>query len=357
MKKILGRILLVTVSLILGYYIFIPITSDLVMGIRDSRGQNIIVGLKLTELSGSEIGQIEDIPDWERDYANQLGVPVVTFSLDYIYIPSGTVLSGNKFCINEIVVSRQYGQEKQVENKILVADPPVCLGEKLFYGRNKLISHDGKNTKPGVFIYESVSNEFWYPFDFRITGFDVQVTGTFTDKSGNTQTTFQPTIRLGSTPPLWLTTLSKGTNGTMYAVKLTRPWVYKILFVLIPIAVILILWNLRRVVKEKGSFWEVTVALALGLSGLTELFIPDYINYPTFAGSVLSSLYLIIFTFIIYITSIYFNNIRRKSNNTEPRRTRSKQGPTTENVLSPTDETPPAQKQNGADVPRSSPDA
>ncbi len=287
------------------YIFFVPITSDAIFGLYNRLKQDVVVGLRIKELSPDDLIK-GNVPQWQLDHYQQLGIPPVLISLDYIYIPQDVVLSGLEYCFKEMTVRSQYSKDKVVQSKIFDTIKPVCVGQgqdqELKHGTNRILSRENRTEENEIidsFIYNNYVDHFWYPFDFHTINLSIDIKGTFTNKDDIESDYIKPIIRVTSVPPHWLAIVRFNRSSNTYNIVLMRLPIYIALTILVPYAVTRILMILRKVVRQHGSFWEVTVAMVFGLSGLSSLFVPDYINYPTLASSLLLFLYLLITIFII----------------------------------------------------------
>ena len=330
------RIILLLLLVIVSYYVAVPISRALLFYPKNTLFPKIVVGLKIKELDDSEITATEalqagldntateqtnhiEIPKWQRDYYSKFEVPLVIISLDYIYIPSTPGLPHQKICVKALSIRHSVPDKKRsTESRLLLTTQPVCLNQ----GMNYFIS-DASELKS--VIYNSYLDSFWYPFDYRTLDFEIKMDGYTTGVERN-----YPDLVFDVTtiPARWVSwkiypasQQKLDYQSTRLGIILTRPLLYPLLSILVPFTVFMLLVKiLPNVVRERGSFWEITVGLTLGLWSFSEVLIPSYINFPTLIGYVILLLYIPLVRFIYSISWSYRRDLRK-----EPRTREQKQ--------------------------------
>jgi hypothetical protein len=297
------RILLAPLIIILFYLVTVPVSREVLFYPKSMLSPKIVIGFKIKELGDNEFSAI-DVPQWQQDYYSKFNIPPVVVSLDYIYVPQNPQISNKELCIGELNIKHFVPNRYQfTESNLLKTTSPICLDLGMTY----FVFHESKQK---AFIYNRHLDPFWYPFDYRSLDFEILVDGSL---KGKELGKLDYVVDIVSIPPRWVSwiVLPKSEDkldiqNVNLSVYLTRPLLYPLLSVLVPFTVFMLLVRiLPNVARERGSFWEITVGLILGLWGFSEVLIPGYINFPTLIGYVILSLYIPLVFFVRYISLTY----------------------------------------------------
>ena len=304
---------LIFLLLIAVYFLFMPIPSNLLaLHVKSIFNPEIIIGLTIKELSDEETRRVALEP-WQRDYYQRFEASPIAVSLDFIFIPRA--FDKRKICITELDIVSSGIAGVNVEPTTIVSklvfDTPFCLGP----GKNYFVQQESETSETKVFDYAKWTNSFWYPFDYRVFKIDLfLVKGDF-DKN----IVFDPALQITSASPRWISWVSKfGKSGgdtkqwevESIRIVVARHMTYMALAILVPFIVTLILGKvLPAVINNVSTFWEIVVALILGLWTFSEALIPNYIDHPTIIGNIILFMYVPLIAYIV-LAGIIRNNGR-----------------------------------------------
>lgn len=264
-------------------------------------GQNLQIGLKGREVDFSELSSVALDP-FEEGIVNHLNVPLVLASLDYLYIPNGFLAEGEKLCIQKLEIESQ-GLGSSAQKLI---DPTLSGGTDLCFesGQNIIIG------EPTVkLIYNRFSKEYidlyQYPFDSRSLTFNVSIRAYVLGKTTDEKLFIKigdVGIQVASTEKeVWLIENHEGENvAGVIEIKMTmmRHPKEKMLALAVLASLLMVLIGLP-LFTNADSFWD-AVGVLIGLWGIQEIIIPNYIHSNTIIRDFIGRIYLLIPVMIIF---------------------------------------------------------
>jgi len=230
--------------------------------------------------------------DFDSKY--QTDMPIVIVSLSRIIIPPG--FSYNRLCIDEMQIINR------VENIIKTVDESKDLI------KGKCLDIEGGSAKteeifnislPLGTVYFSNSYDLYnYPFDKRNIDFALRINAHLASISTPQKDVVIKTddFDIYMVSSRWQHNLKVKNNDyekSNTLVTLERPWVYRILIVILPFVFLLIIVR-AFFLKEPGDFLQVVVGLLLGLWGVREVLVPKFIEAHTRVHDVILFLYFLI---------------------------------------------------------------
>ena len=273
-------------------------------------GQNIQIGLKAREVDYGEITSVVLDP-FEEGIVNHLNIPLVLTTLDYIYIPSGYLAREEQLCIQKLDIESQ-GLGSSAQKLI---DPALSGGKDLCFGSGQNIIIGEPTAK---LIYNRYSRDYidlyQYPFDSRSLNFNISIDAYAIDKS-NDQKLFvklkDVEIRVASTEKeVWLlNTQNVDDTPDEIALKMTmmRHPKEKKLALAVLASLLMVLIGLP-LFTSTDSFWD-AVGVLIGLWGVQDIIIPDYIHSNTIVRDFIGRIYLLIPVMIVFkILKGYWEN-------------------------------------------------
>lgn len=172
---------------------------------------------------------------------------------------------------------------------------------------NKIISRDGylngKDFIEATYPVNSVIPDYFFPFDrrqIRAKAYDELV---YFHSDGNIQIReYRPSVQLMITAPEWEEKASfiEPYDGN-FVIDLKRPLSTQILTIVILAAAFIFIFFLPFI-NELSNFLEVAVGVLLGLWGIQNTIIPDYIEGTT----IIDNLILILYVFLAFVILIRF---------------------------------------------------
>ena len=258
----------------------------------------ITIGLRLHEFDKNSNIKLALEP-WQEQYLIGQNIPLPVLSLEYINVPTELLPEGDQVCIDEIKITGTFGATENVRYQIPNSDQKTCFSA----GKNVILSNDFQISP---FLYEDFSNPFLYPFDTRKIIFDISTNLSLTPSGDKIKD--EPVIRVSPDPPRWIANTSEISSSlgetTSYETTLHRYPSTRGLSILVPITILLIILLILPKITEIGSLWEVTIGLILGLWGLHQVLIPEYIDYPTIMENIILLLFVTLALFVLHIIFI-----------------------------------------------------
>jgi hypothetical protein len=267
-------------------------------------GNNIIVGLKIKELNDDDFKNI-NLPQWQQAFRTKFDIPLLVISIDYIYVPK-SLIKDSSLCIDEMTVQSIEPRGRETTATLIKNTNTTCLQPGINYLIQE-IPQEGKETQ--VFILDSLTNPYLYPFDERKLTFIIRTKAFYMNKpEDENKFRINPAVEVQSTPPIWFSRalIQEKLDHEEIQVIMSRPPLYKALSILMPFSVLLILSLLMKYRQNIDGFWEVIVGLVFGLWGLSEVLIPSYINYPTLISSIILLLFIPLGLFVTHDIWLYF---------------------------------------------------
>lgn len=260
---------------------------------------DIQIGLRAQEIGiGETIDSITGLEFWVDEYRNSLYVPLVAFSLDYIYVNPNTL--NGVYCIGELkIISNDVAQPEQT----LIQDPGICLDTSQNY-KNYILGYSNKFVilayNPYGFSY---SSPYRYPFDSRSLHFRIFTKVYTGGQMARQYLDINPDIVIATSQSKigresWtIVPDPQIQNGKMnFMLTLTRPIKYQALTVVILITLGITILSLLLV---EESFWEVAVGILLGLWGIQDVLIPKFVDPPTIVSDFVLFLYFLLSVVIL----------------------------------------------------------
>lgn len=241
-RHMMRRYSILTILMIITVALFIPSIQWGVSRLENRYGNNIVVGLKIKELSEEDYKHIT-LPKWQQLFRTKLDIPLMLITVDYIYVPESAFNKG-RICIETLTIQNLKPEERQIEVVLVksTASYTVCLNPGINYLIQDSIESD---IEIQAFILDSYTNPFWYPFDRRTLKFDLQLKAFYHEQPGvENKFTVNPAIETQTIPPTWFSRafVSENPGGEEVRVVLSRPPLYAVLSVLMPIGILLILF-------------------------------------------------------------------------------------------------------------------
>jgi hypothetical protein len=264
--------------------------------------------LRINEIDVSK--NIDALPEWQKEYFSRIDSPVITVSLDHVFIPENFLANGELFCITRLDLTNTVAPSYEApangtKGNQIVGDHVMSLisnaqGKEicLRQGKNYILPLVGK---PNVIFYDNLWPEYFYPFDQRNVKLNLVLDGYIKKGSYKKPLTESPLFNI-IVSRRWQREVSTVINGNNIDlnVSLRRPLIYETLAIFLPFVITLIILSLPKI-KDEGSFWEVVAGLTLGLWGIYEVLVPeDYISSPTILTNAILGLYFLLGIVILY---------------------------------------------------------
>jgi len=262
---------------------------------RNGGEDKIVLGLRIAE-TGQQ-------PIVSQDQANSRGRyngETMAVSLNYITIPSNKMKKGQQFCIQKFVVlniNTFTSNLDPLEGSLI--ENPICIGTGTTYFKYQKI--------PEGLIYSEDSNPFYFPFDTQTLNFDILLDAFVLEQTGEKKTALVDSkkfdIKADLYPPKWqkniklIDRLVMDVGVVETDLTLKHPIFYRVLTMILSLLVLIILLTLQYI-RNLEDFLQIAVALLLGLWGVQQVLVPDYIDFPILVNYVILLLYLYLAVFI-----------------------------------------------------------
>ncbi|MFT3892098.1 MAG: lamin tail domain-containing protein [Anaerolineales bacterium] len=312
---------LVLISLIAKDFVFInsPMFSI-------DKGEKIIFGVSVVEEHPStllsELQEKGNDIDWTTSFLLQSQSPSTQIYLDYISVfPDSSMKPSSKFCIKSIYLSQNdkvplkvffeinktnsLGQlttkdEKHLNQYVYTFNDDLCLerGSKYFLPHVLLgmVSSRAyvKTLGPDIIGYKAFE---FFPFDEQNILIDI-----FSRQSSNTNngSFFRPSLEITISQPGWIGEFYTDEKG-LTNLHLSRPTFYKAILLTFAAIMAILIFFLNEIVEITDGFFEVAFGLLLGLWGMHEILIPDYIASSIPIDAIIYTLYALVIGEIVAV--------------------------------------------------------
>lgn len=267
---------------------------------------DIVIGLRVEEINwnGETIFPIEN---WKKDYAKRFNVPLVSISLDYIYVSQNYLSYNNieQVCLSKIIVIA--GGDNIFEENLTKED--LCSTEGINYFFNQ-------STNYATLLYnvydDNYIDPYYFPFDKRTLSFGLSVDARLLDASNQeVASSIQPQVNANISSNKGRESWILENTNALNDLKLTlhRPIMYPTLsYIMLPVILIAIISLLFLITENKkknnddveADYWEVAIGI-LGIWSIREVLLPDFIDGPTIVEDIILAFYIFLSFIILYI--------------------------------------------------------
>jgi len=263
---------------------------------------DIVIGLRVEEISWND-DTIFPIENWKKDYAKRFNVPLVSVSLDYIYV-SPNYLSYNKIeqaCLSKIIVISSGNDDS--EHNLTRED--LCSTKGINYFFNQSTNHATLlyNVYDGDYI-----DPYYFPFDKRSLSFGLSVDARLLDVNNQeVPSSIQPQVNVKISSNKGRESWNLENTNTLNNLKLTlrRPIMYPILsYIMLPVILIAIVSLLFLITDNKddieADYWQVAIGI-LGIWSIRDVLLPNFIDGSTIVEDIILAFYIFLSFIILFI--------------------------------------------------------
>lgn len=277
---------------------------------------DVIIGLRIEELNnedviGSRTNDVNDDLDkisllpWKKEYMQRLNVPIVSVSLDYIFV-SPSFLSTNQICFSSLKIHKN---DFNSDEQNLIKEE-ICA-------RSGVNFYINQSTDFATFLYDKYGGDYvspyFYPFDSRTINLGLLLDARFLDANNKELSSIvnpQVTTLVVSQRSENVWSLKSTSQINNLELTTRRPIIYWLLSVLMLPVIFIAISSLIFLDDEEG-YWEVAVSI-LGIWSIREVLLPESIKGPTIVSDIILTFYLFLSFVILFIFTRTFIN-RRKS--------------------------------------------